>query len=97
MDRLLVRAEWLYHDWAAHAPQPLLRNFVHAEWITLHNNPHLRSFVDFLRSELDRVGPAQRICATISSVGLSPSNSYSSKPPIAARSGSRQIKPAPAG
>ena len=60
MDRLLVRAEWLYHDWTAHAPQLLLRNFVHAEWITLHNNPHLRSFVDFLRSELDRVGPAQR-------------------------------------
>jgi thiaminase (transcriptional activator TenA) len=57
---VLAVAEWLYLDWASRAPQPLPHNFVHAEWITLHNNPHLRSFVDFLRSELDRVGPAQR-------------------------------------
>jgi len=32
---------------------------VHAEWITLHDNPDFRGFVDFLRAELDRVGPAQ--------------------------------------
>ena len=31
---------------------------MHAEWITLHNNPDFRSFVDFLRAELDRVGRA---------------------------------------
>jgi thiaminase (transcriptional activator TenA) len=40
------------------APQPLPNNFVHAEWITLHDNPNFRGFVDFLRTELDRVGPA---------------------------------------
>ena len=34
-------------------------NFVHAEWITLHDNPGFRGFVDFLRAELDRIGPAQ--------------------------------------
>ena len=34
-------------------------NFVHAEWISLHDNPNFRGFVDFLRAELDRVGPAQ--------------------------------------
>jgi thiaminase (transcriptional activator TenA) len=55
----LVVTEWLYLDWASRAPQPLPNNFVHAEWITLHDNPNLRGFVDFLRAELDRVGPAQ--------------------------------------
>ena len=55
---VLVVAEWLYLDWASRAPQLLPDNFVHAEWITLHNNPDFRGFVDFLRAELDRVGPA---------------------------------------
>jgi len=56
---VLVVAEWLYLDWASRAPEPLPNNFVHAEWITLHDNPNFRGFVDFLRTELDRVGPAQ--------------------------------------
>jgi thiaminase (transcriptional activator TenA) len=56
---VLVVAEWLYLDWASRAPKPLPDNLVHAEWITLHDNPDFRSFVDFLRAELDRVGPAQ--------------------------------------
>lgn len=55
---VLVVAEWLYLDWASRAPQPLPQNFVHAEWVTLHDNPDFRSFVAFLREELDRVGPA---------------------------------------
>ena len=50
---VLVVAEWLYRDWASRAPQPLPRNFVHAEWITLYDNSNFRGFVDFLR-----VGPA---------------------------------------
>ncbi|MEF9604264.1 TenA family protein [Paracoccus sp. PXZ] len=50
-------AEGLYLDWAMRAPQPLPANFVHAEWITLHDNPLFRDFVGFLRDELDRVGP----------------------------------------
>lgn len=52
-------AEWLYLEWAVNAPQPLPDNFVHAEWITLHDNPAFRDFVAFLRAELDRVGPHQ--------------------------------------
>jgi thiaminase/transcriptional activator TenA len=56
---VLVVAEWLYLDWASRAPQPLPSNFVHAEWITLHDNPNFRGFVDFLRTELDRVGVAR--------------------------------------
>src|SRR6202043_1095640 len=55
---VLVVAEWLYLDWASRAPQPPPVNFVHAEWITLHDNSNFRGFVDFLRTELDRVGPA---------------------------------------
>ena len=56
---VLAVAEWLYLDWASDAPQQLPHNFVHAEWITLHNNLHFRDFVDFLRADLDRVGPGQ--------------------------------------
>src|SRR5215831_15683431 len=56
---VLVVAEWLYLNWASRAPQPLPNNFIHAAWITLHDNPNFRGFVDFLRAELDRVGPAQ--------------------------------------
>ena len=52
-------AEWLYLDWAERAPKPLPSNFVHAEWITLHDNPFFRDFVAFLRAELDRVGPLE--------------------------------------
>jgi thiaminase/transcriptional activator TenA len=78
---VLVVAEWLYFDWASRAPQPQPVNFVHAEWISLHDNPGFRGFVDFLRAELDRVGPCKRICAAIFFFGLSPSNSPFSKPP----------------
>jgi len=56
---VLVVTEWLYLDWASRAPKLLPDNFVHAEWITLHDNPNFRVFVDFLRAELDRVGPLQ--------------------------------------
>lgn len=52
-------AEWLYLDWATKATAPLPQNFVHAEWITLHDNPDFRDFVAFLRAEFDRVGPAE--------------------------------------
>ncbi|MBF8780492.1 TenA family protein [Pseudomonas fulva] len=56
---VLTVAEWLYLDWASRAPRPLPDSFVHAEWITLHDNPAFGDFVGFLRSELDRVGPTQ--------------------------------------
>ena len=56
---VLVVAEWLYLDWASRVPQLRPENFVRAEWIMLHDNPDFRGFVDILRAELDRVGPAQ--------------------------------------
>ncbi|RQP05218.1 MAG: TenA family transcriptional regulator [Paracoccus sp. BP8] len=50
-------AEGLYLDWASRAPQPLPERFVHAEWITLHDNAFFRDFVGFLREEFDQAGP----------------------------------------
>lgn len=54
-------AEWLYQDWATRdrAGKPLPERFVHAEWVTLHDNPFFNDFVAFLREELDRTGPAR--------------------------------------
>jgi len=54
---VLVVAEWLYLSWAERAPAQLPPQFIHAEWITLHNNPDFVEFVGWLRAELDRVGP----------------------------------------
>lgn len=58
-------AEWLYQDWATRdrAGKPLPPNFVHAEWVILHDNDFFHDFVAFLRSELDRVGPADAAIA----------------------------------
>ena len=56
---VLVVAEWLYLSWAERLDGPLPPDFVQAEWITLHDNPFFRDIVAWLRSELDRVGPAE--------------------------------------
>ncbi len=56
---VLAVAEWLYLDWAQRAPAPAPGSFVHAEWITLHDNSDFRDLVGFLRTELDRVGPVE--------------------------------------
>ena len=63
---VLTVTEWLYLDWASRAPQPRPHNFVHAGWITLHDSPTLRGFVEFLRAELDRIGPLQaELCSRL--------------------------------
>ena len=54
---VLTVAEWLYLDWAQRAPRPLPEDFVCREWIVLHDNPEFRQWVDWLRGELDAVGP----------------------------------------
>ena len=61
---VLTVAEWLYLDWAGRAASPLPQHFIHREWITLHDNPAFRDFVDFLRAELDRVGPSEQARCT---------------------------------
>ncbi|MDL2307093.1 TenA family protein [Desulfovibrio sp. OttesenSCG-928-C06] len=56
---VLAVAEGIYLDWGIKAPKPHPQNFVYTEWITLHDNDYFQGFVEFLRRELDRVGPAQ--------------------------------------
>ncbi|MEW1847311.1 TenA family protein [Nonomuraea angiospora] len=53
---VLCVAEWCYLGWASRAGQPLPDNFVHREWIELHEGPEFRAWVTFLRGELDRLG-----------------------------------------
>ncbi|HEK1689248.1 TenA family transcriptional regulator [Pseudomonas putida] len=57
-------AEGVYLDWALKAPKPMPDNFVHAEWITLHDNAAFQDFVAFLQAELDRVGPQEPALAS---------------------------------
>lgn len=57
---VLVVAEWLYLDWATNAPEKRPDSFVHNEWIELHDYPEFHDLVEFLRSEVDRVGPDNR-------------------------------------
>lgn len=60
---VLAVAEGLYLDWGQRAQQPYPENFIHSEWIILHNTEYFAGFVDFLRRELDRVGPqSPEIC-----------------------------------
>lgn len=54
---VLTVAEWLYLDWARQAPRPLPADPVAREWIEIHDNPPFTVWVDFLRGELDRLGP----------------------------------------
>lgn len=56
---VLVVAEWLYLSWAERALTALPPKFIHAEWITLHNNEGFTDFVHWLCAELDRTGPMQ--------------------------------------
>ena len=53
---VLVVAEWLYLDWATNAPENRPESFVHNEWIELHDYPEFHTLVEFLRSEVDRIG-----------------------------------------
>lgn len=53
---VLTVAEWTYLEWASRAPTTLPETFVHAEWVSLHSNADFRAWVEWLRSDLDRVG-----------------------------------------
>ncbi|MBS7539021.1 TenA family protein [Ancylobacter lacus] len=53
---VLSVAEGIYLDWADRPGAALPPDFLHAEWITLHNNDGFRAFVGWLHAELDRVG-----------------------------------------
>ncbi|MFC7133576.1 MULTISPECIES: TenA family protein [Salinibaculum] len=55
---VLVPAEWVYLSWATPTPDDPPEQFYLAEWIDLHANEGFVSFVEWLRSELDREGAA---------------------------------------
>jgi thiaminase/transcriptional activator TenA len=55
---VIVPAEWVYLSWAKAAKHPYPKRFYLAEWIQLHDNPIFEEIVNWLRSELDRVGPS---------------------------------------
>lgn len=55
---VFVPAEWVYREWATwaaegHRPE----RFYLTEWIDLHANEEFNIFVDWLREQLDAVGP----------------------------------------
>jgi hypothetical protein len=61
---VLVVAEWLYLDWASRAPKPLPDNFVHTEWITLHDNSDFRRFGPIPVTSRRRQGSCSMTCTT---------------------------------
>lgn len=55
---VFVPAEWVYREWATRAAggkRPA--RFYLAEWVDLHANEEFDAFVDWLRGQLDAVGP----------------------------------------
>ncbi|WP_136688022.1 TenA family protein [Halorhabdus amylolytica] len=55
---VLVPAEWIYLSWADQHADSEPGTFYLREWIDLHANDEFRSFVGWLREELDREGAA---------------------------------------
>jgi len=56
---VFVPAEWVYLTWATRAAEgERPARFYLDEWIDLHVVPAFREFVDWLRGQLDAVGPA---------------------------------------
>ncbi len=54
---VLVPAEWVYLEWAQREATDRPESFYFDEWIELHANPGFVSFVQWLRRQLDTVGP----------------------------------------
>lgn len=54
---VLVVTEWVYLDWATAVRGTVPEEFWFAEWIDIHANDAFRDFVEWLKDELDRLGP----------------------------------------
>jgi thiaminase/transcriptional activator TenA len=52
---VLLVAEWLYLDWATRPDAAIPEHPISQEWIALHSGPAFARWVDFLRTEFDRV------------------------------------------
>ena len=55
---VLVPAEWMYREWATAVADASPSRFYLDEWIRLHAVEEFRTFVGWLREELDREGAA---------------------------------------
>ncbi len=55
---VLLPVEWIYLAWARAAGKTRPKRFYLAEWIQIHTNPEFIIFVEWLRGETDRLGPA---------------------------------------
>lgn len=53
---VLVCAESVYCEWASKYEDKTPESFYFNEWIILHNNPYFKSFVSWLKSEVDALG-----------------------------------------
>ena len=54
---VVVPAEWIYLAWASREADDRPEPFYLAEWIELHANDGFVAFVEWLRAQLDTVGP----------------------------------------
>ncbi len=54
---VIVPAEWIYLTWASERREARPRQAYYAEWIDLHAIPEFEAFVDWLRGQLDGIGP----------------------------------------
>ncbi len=54
---VLVVAEWSYLSWADRVKDRRPSEFWLAEWIDLHSGTYFESVVDYLRRQLDAIGP----------------------------------------
>jgi len=54
---VIVPAEWIYLSWASEHAGAAPSQLHYREWIELHCIPAFAEFVDWLRGELDRLGP----------------------------------------
>jgi len=54
---VVVPAEWIYLTWASEHAAAAPSQLHYLEWIELHIDPAFADFVDWLRSELDAIGP----------------------------------------
>ena len=54
---VIVPAEWIYLTWARERRDSQPRQAYFSEWIELHAIPEFEAFVDWLRGQLDEVGP----------------------------------------
>ncbi len=53
---VLLPVEWVYRAWADRVDAPD-EPFYYREWVTIHDVPSFDAFVDWVRDELDAVGP----------------------------------------